>query len=106
MGPMVETMARTCTARELETYADFNLGLWQNVLALAPRDEAVIEIVHVAWNVTREARRVVEWSIERRRRARRRAEAEAAAAALTVVDAAAPVPQPTTPTTPTRAASS
>ncbi|KAK1236242.1 hypothetical protein PQX77_000504 [Marasmius sp. AFHP31] len=36
----------------------FNQGLWQNVLALGLKDQAVVELVQTAWNITAEARRL------------------------------------------------
>ncbi|KAL0071223.1 hypothetical protein AAF712_001789 [Marasmius tenuissimus] len=36
----------------------FNQGLWQNVLALGLKDQAVVELIQTAWNITAEARRL------------------------------------------------
>ncbi|KAL0576113.1 hypothetical protein V5O48_005860 [Marasmius crinis-equi] len=36
----------------------FNQGLWQNVLALGLRNQAVVEVIQTAWNITAEARRL------------------------------------------------
>lgn len=35
-----------------------NQGIWKNALALGIHDPSIEEIVHTAWNVTAEARRI------------------------------------------------
>ncbi len=55
---MAQTMAQTCTNEEFEHYLTFNRGLWQNILVLSPKDQAIMGIVGTAWNVTREAQRI------------------------------------------------
>ncbi|OBZ76425.1 hypothetical protein A0H81_03127 [Grifola frondosa] len=55
---MAEALACRCADGALHAYAAFNQGLWRNVLALAPADPAIVDIAHVAWNVTGEARRL------------------------------------------------
>ncbi|KAI0922827.1 hypothetical protein AcW1_002616 [Taiwanofungus camphoratus] len=57
---MAEAMARHCTDLEMQRHAAFNQGLWRNVLALAPTDAAIVDLVRTAWNVTAEARRIRE----------------------------------------------
>ena len=36
----------------------FNQGLWQNVLSLGLKDQATVELIQTAWNITADARRV------------------------------------------------
>ncbi|GBE89896.1 hypothetical protein SCP_1702220 [Sparassis crispa] len=55
---MAEAMAHLCSDEEMLQYVAHNQGLWRNVLALAPTDAAVVDMVHTAWNVTAEARRI------------------------------------------------
>ncbi|TCD63199.1 hypothetical protein EIP91_005866, partial [Steccherinum ochraceum] len=53
---MATKMCELCSYAELETYSEYNRGLWQNILSLAPTDTDVIDIARIAWNVTKEAR--------------------------------------------------
>lgn len=57
---MADVMARWCTELEMQFYTKFNQGLWANVLALAPADAVLVDLVRTAWNVTAEARRIRE----------------------------------------------
>ncbi|KAJ6618722.1 hypothetical protein B0H10DRAFT_2164121 [Mycena sp. CBHHK59/15] len=43
---------------QFEWYLRYNQGIWKNVLALAPRNTALVELVQTAWNVTADARRI------------------------------------------------
>ncbi|KAH9947781.1 hypothetical protein B0H21DRAFT_310729 [Amylocystis lapponica] len=62
---MAEVFAELCDDEELARFAAYTQGLWRNVLALGPRDAALVDVVRTAWNVTAEARRIR----ERRRQA-------------------------------------
>lgn len=57
---MAEVMARHCSDAEMQQRVLFNQGLWANVLALGPLDTSIVDLVHKAWNVTAEARRIRE----------------------------------------------
>lgn len=41
-----------------ERYYRFNQGLWKNILALGLKDQKIVELVQIAWNVTAETRRL------------------------------------------------
>ncbi|KIP10791.1 hypothetical protein PHLGIDRAFT_197572 [Phlebiopsis gigantea 11061_1 CR5-6] len=93
---MAEAMARTCSPREVDACAAHSSKLWQNVLAFAPRDEAILQIVQVAWEVSREASKMLERHYEARRAMRRAARTrQAQPSTPTTPTAAAPVPQAT-----------
>ena len=68
---MATKMCEVCACDELETYAQYTQGFWQNVLALAPKDTDIIDIARVAWNVTREASRLKDRQDEFYNRGRR-----------------------------------
>lgn len=53
---MAARMRDACTFDELETYSEYNNGFWRNILSLAPVDKDIMDIAHIAWNVTKEAR--------------------------------------------------
>ncbi|KZT08105.1 uncharacterized protein LAESUDRAFT_75482 [Laetiporus sulphureus 93-53] len=57
---MADVLAMGCSDAELRAHALFNGGMWGNVLALAPRDGRIVEVVRTAWNVTAEARKMRE----------------------------------------------
>lgn len=56
---MAQILARRCSLQKLQSLVEFNGGLWRNTLSLAPKDTDIIEIVRTAWNVTREAKRLL-----------------------------------------------
>lgn len=55
---MSRKMEEVCTEEELHTRVEFNRGLWRNILSLAPKDVEIIDIAHMAWNITADARRL------------------------------------------------
>ncbi|KDR77261.1 hypothetical protein GALMADRAFT_246565 [Galerina marginata CBS 339.88] len=48
-----------------ESIYKHNQGLWRNILALGLTDTRILELVHTAWNVTAEARRIRQRSSSR-----------------------------------------
>lgn len=54
---MAQVMARL-GPDQFERRVRFNQGMWKNVLALAPYDTEIVELIQTAWNVTAEARRI------------------------------------------------
>lgn len=87
---MAGAMARACGDAQLAEHAARNQGLWRSALTLAPRDDAIVATVRLAWNVAREACRL-------RERERARLEHEQDGPATPTQDRRHPPPPPLPP---------
>lgn len=66
VAAMPDMMVRRCSDEELTQYVVFNTGLWRNALHLAPKDQAIIDIVRTALRVARDARQMADQRKEER----------------------------------------
>ena len=55
---MSQVMAKTMREQEFQARLKYTQGLWQNTLALGLQDTSIVDLIHTAWNVVAEARRL------------------------------------------------